>query len=426
MTEWIRIIALAIQLFHNTEGEKNTSLVIQRDDLNRIGLNAPEGKQALFVSLISDAGRQELCNYVFIPWQNIYEKNNGKDSIDWMMYEVFTVNELAIIYRSERAVLPRYKDAVNNLDRFIQFFTSRSANQKLINKQDGVSSTDSVRFISIKEYPFYSVQEVAMTGTAAVSPDIKEPMTPGKMLYHILIPDQGQVKASWIFTGEAISDECFKQSANAFLDIFSRNIKHCLVDVNQKDNLFVIAQDEIIDAAAKCTNGKQMEERMTDLLRRLLNKRNRNDEMAMSDLYSDYQPKTTPDVATDYMPELISEFRLIPDADTANTEDLIGLFNIYTKAAKRNPGKWENGNMILGAKEKEYSPSKEELILNEIGERIKKLAESSKPATLSQVTKTTLPKQIRFKHFTFTHTDVMGSGRFFYVDNMQEITVKLK
>lgn len=426
MAEWIKIFALALQLFHKTDGAPNTSLVIQWDNLNRVGLHAPEGKQALFVSLVAEAGRQEICSYIFIPWQNIYESKAGNDSIGWFMYDIVTVNEFAIVYRSNHAVTPLYRDAVNKLDRYVQFFSGSNKNQTIVNEGTDVSSYDSIRYISIKEYPFYTVSEIALPGSADLMSEKKEIKQPGKMRYLILVPDQGPVKSSWIYCGPAVTDPCFMKNDSVFRDIFTRNIKHCLVDVNQKDNLLIIAQDEIAGAARDCDNGKRTEEFLNSLLRRLLNKKTREETLSTDDLFSDYQPKTTPDLATDYMYELQSEFRLIPDADTANIEDLIGLYNIYIKAAKRNPGKWEAGNMILGAKEKEYAPSKEELILNEIGERIRKVAAGSHPNTLSQVTKVKLPKQIRYKHFTYTHSDVMGSGRFFYVNTIEEVVVKLK
>ena len=82
--------------------------------------------------------------------------------------------------------------------------------------------------------------------------------------------------------------------------------------------------------------------------------------------------------------------------------------------------------MILGARPKEYIPSKEELIADEIGERIRKTAEECIPMTLAEKSKTRVPKQLKYCHYTFTHSDVMGSGRFFYVDQIQETVITLK
>jgi len=290
MTEWIKIFALALQLFSKTDGAPNTSLVIQWDNLSRAGLTAPEGKQALFVSLVAEAGRQEICSYVFIPWQNIYENHAGNDSIGMLLYDIYTVNEFAVIYRSERAVSPMYKEAAGKLDRFVQFFTKQTNNQKTISEQDGFSSPDSVRYISFKEYPYYTRCEIATTGSNPVSGNNKVSAPAGKMRYQILIPDQGQVKSSWIYSGPAITDPCFVNNENRFLDIFTRNMKHCLVDINQKENLYTIALDEITAVTAECSNGKQTEEQMTDLFRRLLNKKSREDAGSASDFFADYQP----------------------------------------------------------------------------------------------------------------------------------------
>ena len=83
--------------------------------------------------------------------------------------------------------------------------------------------------------------------------------------------------------------------------------------------------------------------------------------------------------------------------------------------------------MILGARAKEYIPSDEELILAEVGKRIMGTMETFHQDQRSKVLRGLwcLPRILRFSEFTFTHSDVMGSGRFFYVDEIIPIIFKL-
>jgi hypothetical protein len=84
--------------------------------------------------------------------------------------------------------------------------------------------------------------------------------------------------------------------------------------------------------------------------------------------------------------------------------------------------------MILGANPREYRPSLEELILAEIGERIEKILDFyPKKEVLKILGKAKKDlKKAKFRKFTFIHSDAMGSGRFFYVDKIQESEINLK
>lgn len=428
MSEWIQILALALQLFHKAEGSNITEIITEWDNTDRIGMYAPAGKQALYITLASAGSKKELCTYILIPWQELYDKTNDTSFAALsMLYEFITVNEFAIVYRYQPPSIPEdFRGMVKKFTQYAGTLFAASDGNKILNEQQGISTPDSVRIIQLREYPFYTVQEVAVPGSAAVNPDVKEPLIPGKMTRQILVPDQGPVKSSWIVNGSPSLETCAIKKDIGFRKIFTDNLKMCLADPSQKDNLYDLAKDEIIAASSDCNDSGATELRMTTILKRCLNKKESRNYISAEELFADYQPKTTPDVATDYMYELVSEFRIVPPADTSNAEDLLGLFKIYYKAAKRNPGKWEDGNMILGAKPKEYIPTKEELVLDEIGERIRKVAESCKPQTLAEKTKVKMPKKIKYRHFTFTHSDVMGSGRFFYVDKIEDVILTLK
>ena len=82
---------------------------------------------------------------------------------------------------------------------------------------------------------------------------------------------------------------------------------------------------------------------------------------------------------------------------------------------------------MLGANLVEYKPTPEELILAEIGKRIKILLKNNSSLQITQIIKKHQIKKefLEFNSYTFTHSDVMGSGRFFYVENIDTIKVEL-
>lgn len=134
--------------------------------------------------------------------------------------------------------------------------------------------------------------------------------------------------------------------------------------------------------------------------------------------FPDYQPKTSPDTMLDYMPSLAPKWEIIPDAKIENLKLLVELFSKYNKEAAADPGKWEDGNIVLGAREREYRPSEAELLLCEVGERIQSLIESQPKESV----KLELGVNEYLK-FTFIHIDVMGSGRFYYVDKIEKCKI---
>lgn len=75
--------------------------------------------------------------------------------------------------------------------------------------------------------------------------------------------------------------------------------------------------------------------------------------------------------------------------------------------------------MLLGAKAQEYNPSGEELVLAEIGKKIKSVASTTTRDSLNKYLKqkNITRKEIQYNYFTFTHYDVMGVGRFFYASD---------
>ncbi len=81
--------------------------------------------------------------------------------------------------------------------------------------------------------------------------------------------------------------------------------------------------------------------------------------------------------------------------------------------AKKNPGCTQPGRMMLGADREEYCPSDDELLESFAGDVIKGViastAEELRPALLKK-----MKGNLSYNVIHVRHSDVMGSGRFFY------------
>jgi hypothetical protein len=153
------------------------------------------------------------------------------------------------------------------------------------------------------------------------------------------------------------------------------------------------------------------------------------------DTFPGYQPKRTPDTIHDYIGTWTQRSGRSPDdvlgkipvPTLENLVAIIDLFTKYKKAAAKDPGKTVPGNMILGADRDEYVPSEAELVASELGLAIASIVKINKPGAIAERLKSAKvrSKEITFAPITFTHADVMGSGRFFYARKGEPITVNL-
>lgn len=165
------------------------------------------------------------------------------------------------------------------------------------------------------------------------------------------------------------------------------------------------------------------------------------DDNRQKGIFGDYEPKNTPDTVFDYLPNLdrykeyeailkdlpplknIAESFAFIIEELKNLKALLVLLDEYAEKAEDNPGRYVEGNLLLGAKPNQYQPSGEELVLAEIGNRIKGITKRTPREILKEyIEKERIQRdKIEYHSFTFTHVDVMGSGRFYYAsDPMKE------
>jgi len=150
--------------------------------------------------------------------------------------------------------------------------------------------------------------------------------------------------------------------------------------------------------------------------------------MDEKNLFPDYKPKITPDTIEDYLrkPNIVYKvLEEVGEPHISKLDQILALFNKYEKKAKKKVGKIEKGNVAIGADPDQYYPSNEELIVSELGKRIKQLIESYSQQQLKTLKlRYNIPSQhIRFFEITFRHVDLMGSGRFFYADKATKETI---
>ncbi len=150
--------------------------------------------------------------------------------------------------------------------------------------------------------------------------------------------------------------------------------------------------------------------------------------MDEKNLFPDYEPKITPDTIEDYLKRPSKVYEIlgeIGEAHISKMNNILTLFNKYEEKAKKSVGKFERGNVAIGADLDQYYPSEEELIMSELGRMIKQLIESYSKLQLKTLKlRNNIPsRQIRFFEISFRHVDVMGSGRFFYAEKAGKETI---
>ena len=139
-----------------------------------------------------------------------------------------------------------------------------------------------------------------------------------------------------------------------------------------------------------------------------------------------YTPKLTVDTILDFRPRLAKSIHASPKADIDHFGNLLALYADYRDQSYNTPGAYVAGNMALGANERDYQPSDEELLLMEIGERLRIILTNLSKQQVRQ-TETLYDEEldtIDYRRFSFYHVDVMGSGRYFYVDQIETVCIR--
>lgn len=133
-----------------------------------------------------------------------------------------------------------------------------------------------------------------------------------------------------------------------------------------------------------------------------------------------YTPKDTADTVTDYRPEVAGDIGALPSI--SDPASLARVFVEWKAKAAAAPGAYEQGAVQLGADPQEYRPSNAELVAAEAGDRLSAALRGADDAAKAAVA-TALgdaPEARVYRRFDYRHSDVMGSGRYFYASKPKE------
>ena len=150
-----------------------------------------------------------------------------------------------------------------------------------------------------------------------------------------------------------------------------------------------------------------------------------NEQGAAPNVAADYTPKDTPDTVTDYRSSVAGDISALPPVSDAAA--LAAAFVDWKARAASSPGAYEQGAVQLGADPQEYKPSDAELVAAEAGDRLAAALQGADDATKASVAATLgdAPEARVYRRFDYRHSDVMGSGRYFYASKPKEAALPL-
>jgi len=150
-----------------------------------------------------------------------------------------------------------------------------------------------------------------------------------------------------------------------------------------------------------------------------------NEQGAAPNVAADYTPKDTPDTVTDYRSSVAGDISALPSVSDAAA--LATAFVDWKARAASSPGAYEQGTVQLGADPQEYKPSDAELVAAEAGDRLAAALQGADDGTKASVAATLgdAPEARVYRRFDYRHSDVMGSGRYFYASKPKEAALPL-
>lgn len=133
-----------------------------------------------------------------------------------------------------------------------------------------------------------------------------------------------------------------------------------------------------------------------------------------------YTPKDTADTVLDYRAGVAGDINALPPVSDGPA--LARAFIEWKARAAALPGAYEQGAVQLGADPQEYRPSDAELVAAEAGDRLAAAISGADEATRAGITAVLgdAPEARVYRRFDYRHSDVMGSGRYFYASKPKE------
>ena len=117
-----------------------------------------------------------------------------------------------------------------------------------------------------------------------------------------------------------------------------------------------------------------------------------------------------------YRPEIAGRLGDLPQIRLDDLTGAILQLGELNRTALQSPGRWENGNIALGADPDQYVPSDAELLAGEYGDRLTAFLDglSADQIAGAWTGRARMPGPLSYRRFDFRQVDVIGSGRFYY------------
>lgn len=431
---WFNIFAMAFQLIGDPMWQDSIFLKQRKGSLSEVNLISGQSQEAMFIEFYSHDNNL-ILSYVMIPWQNMSSKTQGKPDELLAIFpeaQFYTVTPFAVIYKIEpHASSPNHREIKHHIDKEARRIFDSEETESTIEIRDGYTLSSGLQVMNMTEHLHYAEIRAALPGSK--NPDLGklQSLFPGKMICLTLVKDTGPTVTHWIGSSEGGLGKEIQPIEKEIAAIYLEAMYQYKKDKSKENKKLAFEQAynmlmELFDLHGY--SNASIPEYYTNLLERLLSYK------AVEDIpfdpetpFPDYTPKMTPDELLDFMPEISDIYNNLPGPQLENLPELIGLYKQYKKSTKQNPGTWVQGNPVLGSKSEEYQATKDELLLSEIGERIRLIATNEGSKNVKAVLKgnKNKKKKIKYNRLSYTHMDVMGSGRYFYVEEIEAVNLKL-
>ncbi len=423
--QWITLLREAIKLGMMSSLHDSPEIINSRVKMMpRFGELRHE---AMKTEVFYKNGKEPLMTFYFLPWQNLTEQiNTGSPDEEINSLLLVTVTGYAMIFAMDSLpeLTPRQEAEILHFHEIFKTLINYDENQESTGELPELP--EDIRVISISNYRSYVSMEIALPGSHL--PADWSSLSENKMLRIEIFPDRGPITLIWQKPSATVTDTLLREQEARLIGIFDETLKKSMQDNENREVLFKEAEKKIRNVLKGTERQDNTDFYISRLKRWLFPETGSANPTGEIENFPDYTPKLTPDVATDYMPEIAEIISDLPASSPGNFMKLLELFRIYSQKAKDNPGEWVEGNMILGAREREYRPTSDELILAEIGNRLQTVMKILPDREIHKALKKLKikPGDLEYNRFSFIHLDVMGSGRFFYVDKIERISLPVK
>ena len=367
-------------------------------ELAEIGLSSPwPDAQPIEVCFRRPASDQVLAAYVLVPWQPLGPAPGAAapgpiPALPNLAAPLLVVMEPALVFgptgsqnTGDEGAKLRSDVAAVLADVF-----DLEVNQTPLGPELAAPLPEGLQVMSLTSFPHYLSIEIALPGSR-LPPDAEiQGLAPHKMIQIFLTPDRGPVIPRWLAPEEPMDARRGPESA----------VPDDAPGEDAGD------PEALLDVPGSSEPPWEADD---------------------AELFDDYTPKTSPDDELDYrdVAPLLCD---LPSAEIAELGALVAALGARRQLAQKNPGVWEEGNVLLGAADKVYRPSDAELVESILGRRIQRAVATADPDEVDRALRAAglSASHVLYRRIDIMHVDAMGSGRFFYASEPIETRIALR